>query len=64
MLAAVSGIQDRGMSGSTNACIYVNKYVDQNGLAAMLAVKRSAGVTAEMNLRIHRAQATKREDPL
>ena len=27
------------------------KYVDQNGLAAMLATKRSAGVTPEINLK-------------
>ena len=29
----------------------VHMYVDQNGLAAMLAVKRSAGVTPKVNLR-------------
>ena len=29
----------------------VCKYVDENGLAAMLAAKRSAGVTPEVNLR-------------
>ena len=28
------------------------KYVDENGSAAMLATKRSAGVTPEVNLRI------------
>ena len=38
-------------SSSTNACTYVNKYVDQNGLAAMLVAKRSAGVATEVNLR-------------
>ena len=27
------------------------KYVDQKGSAAMLAIKRSAGVTTELNLR-------------
>ena len=30
----------------------VCKYVDENGSAAMLAAKRSAGVTPEVNLRI------------
>ena len=30
----------------------VHKYVDQKGLVAMLAAKRSAGVTTEVNLRI------------
>ena len=30
----------------------VQKYVDLNGSAAMLATKRSAGVTPEVNLRI------------
>ena len=29
----------------------VHKYVDQNGSAAMLTAKRSAGVTPEVNLR-------------
>ena len=35
-------------------CIHVyvvNKYVDQKGSAAMLAVNRSAGVALEVNLR-------------
>ena len=31
----------------------VCKYVDENGSAAMLATKRSAGVTPEVNLREH-----------
>ena len=31
--------------------IYVYKYMDPKGLAAMLAVKRSADVTPEVNLR-------------
>ena len=31
----------------------VRKYVDENGLAAMLAAKRSVGVTPEVNLREH-----------
>ena len=30
----------------------VRKYVDENGLAAMLATKKSAGVMPEVNLRI------------
>ena len=30
----------------------VHKYVDENSSAAMLATKRSAGVTPEVNLRI------------
>ena len=30
----------------------VHKFVDENGSAAMLAAKRSAGVTPEVNLRI------------
>ena len=36
----------------TSACGHmICKYMDQKGLAAMLATKRSAGVTPEMNLR-------------
>ena len=31
----------------------VYKYVDENGLAAMLATNRSAGVAPEVNLREH-----------
>ena len=31
---------------------WVRKYVDENGLAAMLATKRSVGVSPEVNLRI------------
>ena len=30
----------------------VHKYMDQNGLAAILATKRAAGITPEVNLRI------------
>ena len=37
---------------STNACGDVCKYVDQQGLAAMLTSKQSVVVTLEMNLRI------------
>ena len=33
-----------------SACTYVCKYVDQNGLAAMLASKRTAGVSPKVNL--------------
>ena len=33
------------------ACAYMYKYGDQNGLAAMLAVKRLASVAPEVNLR-------------
>ena len=29
------------------------EYVDENGPAAMLAAKRSAGVVPEMNLNVH-----------
>ena len=32
-------------------CLNVCNYVDQNSSAAMLAAKRSAGVTSEVNLR-------------
>ena len=32
--------------------MYVRKYVDKNGSAAMLAAKRSAGIAPEVNLRI------------
>ena len=32
--------------------MFACKYVDQNSSAAMLAAKRSAGVTPEVNLRI------------
>ena len=35
----------------TNACILVYKYVDQEGLAAMMVIKRSAGVAPEGNVR-------------
>ena len=31
----------------------VHSYVEENGSAAMLATKRSAGVTPEVNLREH-----------
>ena len=31
--------------------MFVQKYVDENGSATMLAAKRSAGVTPEVNLR-------------
>ena len=31
----------------------IRRYIDENGLAAMLVVKRSAGVTLEVNLREH-----------
>ena len=34
----------------------VCKYIDENGLAAMLATKRLAGVTSEVNLREHTSQ--------
>ena len=39
--------------------VYVYKYVDQTGLDAMLAVKRSAGVTPQVNLRFHCAHVMK-----
>ena len=32
-------------------CVYMNKYVNQKG--SLMAIKMSAGVTPEMNLRIH-----------
>ena len=32
--------------------MFVSKYADRNGLAAMLATKRSAGITPEVNLMI------------
>ena len=31
--------------------MFVHKYVDQNGLSAMLAIKKSRGVTPEVNVR-------------
>ena len=31
-------------------CLYVYKYVDQKGLAAVLATEGSAGVTREINV--------------
>ena len=37
---------------SPNACLHLYKHVDQKGLAAMLAIKRSASVAQEVNLRI------------
>ena len=37
----------------------VHKYVDWNGLAAMLATKRSAGVAPEVNLRFPLHSGTK-----
>ena len=39
------------ISSPTNACLYVYKYVLQNDSTAMLAVKMSAGVTPEVDLR-------------
>ena len=44
----------------------VHKYVDQNGLAAMLAAKRSAGAAPEVYVRIllHAgSKAHKQENP-
>ena len=32
-------------------CLYMCKYVDQKGLVAILAVKKSVGVAPEVNLR-------------
>ena len=32
--------------------MFICKYVDENGSAAMLAARRSAGVTPKVNLRI------------
>ena len=45
--------------------IGVHKYVDENGLAAMLATNRSAGVAPEVNLTIslHSNKACKQGDP-
>ena len=34
-------------SNPTNACTYMYKYMDQKGLTAMSAVKRSAGESEE-----------------
>ena len=36
---------------STNACIFLYKYMDHKGLGAILVIKRSAGVAPEVNLR-------------
>ena len=38
-------------SSDTNSCIQVYKCVNCKGVAAVLAMKRSAGVTPEVNLR-------------
>ena len=38
-------------SNLINACTEVCKFIDKKGLAVMLTVKRSAGVTSEVNLR-------------
>ena len=38
-------------SSSTNAYVYIYKYVDQNGSATMLIIKTSAGVAPELSLR-------------
>ena len=49
----------------TNACGYmIDKYVDQNGLIAMLATNRSAGVAPEVNLRnpLHTGDKTYKGD--
>ena len=49
---------------STNAYTHMCTYVDQKGLAAMLVIKRSAGVAPEPNLRnpLHEVdEAHKRE---
>ena len=35
---------------------YLKKYVDQKGSAVMLAIKRSAGDTLEVNLRNHTSE--------
>ena len=35
----------------TNACLYVYKYNDQQGLAAVMAIKRSAGIAPVVILR-------------
>ena len=35
---------------SVHQCVYVYKYVDQKGLAAIMSMKRSAVVTPEVNL--------------
>ena len=46
--------------------IFVRKYLDQNGLATMLATKWLAGVAPEVNLRIllHAGdEACNKEDP-
>ena len=39
------------ITGLSLTNVYVYKYMDPKGVAAMLAVKRSAGVTPEVNLR-------------
>ena len=36
---------------TTNACIHVYRYVDQKGLATVLATNRSAGVARDLSLR-------------
>ena len=46
-----SGLNSIMGSSLTNACIIVNKYMDQNGLVTMLAIKMPAGVGPEVNLR-------------
>ena len=43
----MTNLTDRDYTKQNN----MSKYVDQKVLAAMLAIKRSAGVTPEINLR-------------
>ena len=64
MLAAC-GTDGQGFKpqNSTNTCEHVCRYMDQKGLAAMLAPIQSAAVTPEVNLRITQARKHARDPP-
>ena len=47
----VTATRHTGFRVRVPTCLYVYKYVDQKGSAAMLAIKRSEGVTPKVNLR-------------
>ena len=50
-LSRIAAARSAPGSSPTNACVCICKYVDQNDSAAMMAAKKSAGVTPDMNLR-------------
>ena len=76
LTCSVRGKSPLGVSANPDFCknvrvkivapLFVCKYVDENGLPAILAAKRSASVTPEMNHRIPLCtgnEACKRGDP-